>query len=203
MKKGTPGFEFIKGFWDENPVLAQLLGMCPTLAVTTTLVNGISMALATSFVLIMSSLIISTFRKQIPSSVRIASYIVVIATFVTLADSFMKAFFYDISKALGPFIPLIIVNCLILGRQESFAAKNSVKMALIDAVGMSIGFFIALVILSSVREILGYGTWFGLKVMASSFKPWIIMIMPPGAFFSLGIILGISGSLKKRRQQGA
>jgi len=203
MKKGTPGFEFVKGFWDENPVVAQLLGMCPTLAVTTTVVNGISMALATSFVLIMSSLIISTFRKQIPSSVRIASYIVVIATFVTLADSFMKAFFYDISKALGPFIPLIIVNCLILGRQEAFASKNSVKMALIDAVGMSIGFFIALVILSSVREILGYGTWFGMKVMVSSFKPWLIMIMPPGAFFSLGIILGISGSLKKRRQQGA
>ncbi len=202
MKKGTPGFEFVKGFWDENPVLAQLLGMCPTLAVTTTVVNGISMALATAFVLIMSSLIISSLRKQIPSSVRIASYIVVIATFVTLADSFMKAFFYDISKALGPFIPLIIVNCLILGRQEAFASKNSVKMALIDAIGMSIGFLIALVILSSVREILGYGTWFGMKVMASSFKPWIIMIMPPGAFFSLGIILGISGSLKKRRQQG-
>ena len=203
MKKGTPGFEFVKGFWDENPVLAQLLGMCPTLAVTTTVVNGISMALATAFVLIMSSLIISSLRKQIPSSVRIASYIVVIATFVTLADSFMKAFFYDISKALGPFIPLIIVNCLILGRQEAFASKNSVKMALIDAIGMSIGFLIALIILSSVREILGYGTWFGMKVMASSFKPWLIMIMPPGAFFSLGIILGISGSLKKRRQQGA
>lgn len=200
MKKGTPSFEFIKGLWRENPVLVQLLGMCPTLAVTTTVVNGISMALATSFVLIMSSMIISTFRNQIPSSVRIASYIVVIATFVTLADSFMKAFFYDISKALGPFIPLIIVNCIILGRQEAFSSKNTVKMSLIDALGMSIGFFVAMVLLSSVREILGYGTWFGMPVMFSDFKPWLVMIMPPGAFFSLGIILGISGSFKKSKK---
>ena len=198
--KGTAAFEFTKGLWDENPVLTLLLGMCPTLAVTTTVVNGISMALATAFVLIMSSLMVSAFRKQIPSSVRIASYIVIIATFVTLADTFLKAFFYDISKALGPFIPLIIVNCIILGRQEAFSSKNTVKMALIDAVGMSVGFLIALVILSSIREILGFGTWFGMKIMFASFKPWIIMIMPPGAFFSLGIILGISGVIKKKRK---
>ena len=132
MKKGTPAYEFAKGLWNDNPVLVQLLGMCPTLAVTTTVVNGLAMALATSFVLIMSSLMVSTFRKWIPGSVRIASYIVIIASFVTLADRFLAAFFYDISKALGPFIPLIIVNCIILGRQEAFSSKNTVGMSLLS-----------------------------------------------------------------------
>lgn len=203
MKKGTPAYEFAKGLWNDNPVLVQLLGMCPTLAVTTTVVNGLAMALATSFVLIMSSIMVSTFRKWIPGSVRIASYIVIIASFVTLADRFLAAFFYDISKALGPFIPLIIVNCIILGRQEAFSSKNSIKMSLLDALGMSMGFLIALVLLSSFREILGYGTWFGIKLMPSMFKPWVIMIMPPGAFFMLGIILGVSGVLKKKSGEGA
>ncbi len=203
MKKGSPTYEYIKGVWKENPVLVQLLGMCPTLAVTTTVENGIAMALATSFVLIMSSLIISAFRKLIPSSVRIASYIVIIATFVTLADRFLAANFYDISKALGPFIPLIIVNCIILGRQEAFASKNTVKMAFLDALGMSTGFFIALFLLSSVREILGNGTWLGIHVMPASFKPWLVMIMPPGAFFTLGIILGISAVIARKTKKGA
>jgi len=203
MKNVTPIQEFSKGLWKDNPVLVQLLGMCPTLAVTTTAVNGLAMALATAFVLIMSSLIISTFRKLIPNAVRIASYIVVIASFVTLADRFLAAYFYDISKALGPFIPLIIVNCLILGRQEAFSSKNTVKMSLLDALGMSAGFLIALLLLSSFREVLGFGTWFGIYIMPSVFKPWIIMIMPPGAFFMLGIILGLSGALKKKAKKGA
>ena len=202
MKRGTSVYEFTKGIWKENPVLVQLLGMCPTLAVTTSVENGIAMALATTFVLLMSSLIISSFRKWIPPSVRIASFIVVIATFVTIADRFLAANFYEISKALGPFVPLIIVNCLILGRQEAFSSKNSVKMSLLDALGMSIGFFVALFLLSSIREILGNGTWFGISVMQSSFRPWLIMILPPGAFFSLGIILGIYGSLKRMRKKG-
>jgi electron transport complex protein RnfE len=203
MKKGTPVYEFAKGLWKENPILVQLLGTCPTLAVTTTVVNGLAMALATAFVLIMSSVIISIFRKRIPGSVRIASYIVIIATFVTLADRFLAAYFYDISKALGPFIPLIIVNCIILGRAEAFASKNTVKMSFLDALGMAGGFFIALMLLSSFREILGNGSWFGMKVMPGMFKPWIIMIMPPGAFFMLGIILGVSGVVKKRISKGA
>ena len=203
MKKGTPAYEFSKGLFRENPVLVQLLGMCPTLAVTTTVVNGIAMALATAFVLIMSSFIISSFRKHIPNSVRIASFIVVIATFVTIADRFLAAYFFNISKALGPFVPLIIVNCLILGRQEAFSSKNTVKMSLMDAAGMSLGFLVALILLSSVREILGSGTWFGISVMHTSFKPWLIMILPAGAFFSLGIILGISGSLKRAGKKGA
>jgi electron transport complex protein RnfE len=203
VKKGTPAYEFAKGLWKDNPVLVQLLGMCPTLAVTTTVVNGLAMALATSFVLIMSSLMISTFRKWIPGSVRIASFIVIIASFVTLADRFLAAYFYDISKALGPFIPLIIVNCIILGRQEAFSSKNTVKMSLMDALGMSFGFLIALILLSSFREILGNGTWFGMPMMPSVFKPWVIMIMPPGAFFMLGIILGVSGVIKSKAGKGA
>ena len=203
MKKATPAYEFVKGLWKENPVLVQLLGMCPTLAVTTTVVNGLAMALATSFVLIMSSLMISAFRKWIPGSVRIASFIVIIASFVTLADRFLAAYFYDISKALGPFIPLIIVNCIILGRQEAFSSKNTVKMSLMEAQGMSLGFMIALMQLSTFREILGNGTWFGIHVMPAAFKPWVIMIMPPGAFFMLGIILGVSGVIKKKAVKGA
>lgn len=203
MKKGSPTYEYMKGVWKENPVLVQLLGMCPTLAVTTTVENGIAMALATSFVLIMSSVIISMFRKLIPASVRIASYIVIIATFVTLADRFLAANFYDISKALGPFIPLIIVNCIILGRQEAFASKNTPKLAFLDALGMSTGFFIALFLLSSIREILGNGTWFGIHVMPASFKPWLVMIMPPGAFFTLGIILGVSAVIARKTRKGA
>ena len=198
MKKGTPVYEYVKGIWKENPVLVQLLGMCPTLAVTSTAINGLAMALATSFVLIMSSLIISSLRKLIPSGVRIASYIVVIATFVTLADRFLAAYFYDISKALGPFIPLIIVNCIILGRQEAFSSKHTVKMSLFDALGMSTGFLVALLLLSSIREILGFGTWFNMQVMPEGFKTWLIMVQSPGAFFTLGIILGVSGVIKVR-----
>lgn len=202
MKKVTPVYEFSKGIWKENPILVQLLGMCPTLAVTSTVINGVAMALATSFVLIMSSLIISLLRKIIPSSVRIASFIVVIATFVTLVDSFLKAYFYDISKALGPFIPLIIVNCLILGRQEAFASKNTVKRSLLDAFGMGVGFFLSLLVLSTVREILGFGTWFGIQVMPDLFNPWMVMIMAPGAFLTLGIMLGAYGIFKGKKSRG-
>ncbi len=202
MKKATPAYEFSKGIWKENPILVQLLGMCPTLAVTSTVINGVAMALATSFVLIMSSLIISSLRKIIPSSVRIASFIVVIATFVTLVDSFLKAYFYDISKALGPFIPLIIVNCLILGRQEAFASKNTVKMSILDAFGMGVGFSLSLLVLSTVREILGFGTWFGIQVMPDLFNPWMVMIMAPGAFLTLGIMIGAYGIFKGKKSKG-
>jgi len=184
--------EFTKGLWDENPVFRQLLGLCPTLAVTGWVINGLAMGLATTFVLIFSSLVISSIKKLIPSQVRIATFIVVIATFVTIADLFLKAYFYQISKALGPYVPLIVVNCIILGRQEAFSSKNSVGRSFIDALGMSSGFILALLVLSSIREILGAGTFLGYKVMGPWFKPWIIMILPPGAFLALGILLGIA-----------
>jgi electron transport complex protein RnfE len=192
MTTKSIGQEFTKGLWDENPVLRQLLGLCPTLAVTGWVINGLAMGLATTFVLIFSSLVISSIKKLIPSQVRIATFIVVIASFVTIADLFLKAYFYQISKALGPYVPLIVVNCIILGRQEAFSSKNSVGRSFIDALGMSSGFILALLVLSSIREILGAGTFLGYKVMGPWFKPWNIMILPPGAFLALGVLLGIA-----------
>jgi electron transport complex protein RnfE len=190
--KKSLAYEFLKGWWDENPVFRQLLGMCPTLAVTTSAINGLSMGLATSFVLISSSFIISLIRKLIPAQVRIASYIVIIATFVTMADLFLKGIFPDISKALGPFVPLIVVNCIILGRAEVFASKNDPLKALIDALGMGTGFAIALLVLGTIREIFGTGTLFGLV----NFEPWVIMILPGGAFITLGLLIGLMNYLK-------
>jgi electron transport complex protein RnfE len=192
MATKSVGAEYLKGLWDENPVFRQLLGMCPTLAVTNAVINGIAMGLATSFVLIFSSLVISSIKKLIPSQVRIASYIVIIATFVTIADRFLAAFFPPISKALGPYVPLIVVNCIILGRQEAFSSKNSVGRSLIDALGMSTGFVLALLVLSSIREILGAGTFLSHQVLGVWFKPWIIMILPAGAFITLGILLAVA-----------
>ena len=198
MSTRSIGQEFIKGLWDENPVFRQLLGLCPTLAVTGWVINGLAMGLATSFVLIFSSLVVSSIKKFIPSQVRIASYIVIIATFVTIADRCMAAFFPLISKSLGPYIPLIVVNCIILGRQEAFSSRNSVGRSFIDALGMSSGFVLALLILSSIREVLGVGTFLGLQVMGTWFKPWIIMILPPGAFLTLGILLGIALHIERK-----
>ena len=192
--------EFAKGLWAENPVFRQLLGMCPTLAVTNAVINGIAMGLATTFVLILSSLVVSSIKKIIPSQVRIASYIVIIATFVTMADRFMAAFFPPLSKSLGPYLPLIVVNCIILGRQEAFSSKNSVGRSLIDALGMSLGFITALLVLSSIREILGMGTFLGHQVMGGWFKPWIIMILPAGAFITLGILLSLALLIESKTQ---
>jgi electron transport complex protein RnfE len=193
--------EYLKGLWDDNPVFRQLLGMCPTLAVTGTVITGIAMGLATAFVLILSSLVVSSIKKLIPAQVRIASYIVVIASFVTIADQILKAYFYPISEALGPYVPLIVVNCIILGRQEAFASKNPVGRSLIDALGMSTGFILALLVLSSIREILGAGTYLGFQVMGSWFKPWIIMILPAGAFIALGILLGIALMIESKTKR--
>lgn len=193
--------EYLKGLWDENPVFRQLLGMCPTLAVTGTVITGIAMGLATAFVLILSSLVVASIKKLIPAQVRIASYIVVIASFVTIADQVLKAYFYPISEALGPYVPLIVVNCIILGRQEAFSSKNSVGRSFVDALGMSTGFILALLVLSSVREILGSGTFLGYQVMGAWFKPWIIMILPAGAFITLGVLLGIALLIERKTKR--
>ncbi len=198
MSTKAAGQEFIKGLWDENPVFRQLLGLCPTLAVTNAVINGFAMGMATAFVLIFSSLVVSSIKKLIPSQVRIASYIVIIATFVTVADQFLAAFFPPISKSLGPYIPLIVVNCIILGRQEAYSSKNTVGRSLMDALGMSAGFVLALLILSAIREILGAGTFFGYQVMGAWFEPWIIMILPPGAFITLGILLALALQVERR-----
>ncbi len=181
--------DFLRGIWRENPVLVQLLGLCPALAVTNTVENSLAMGLATFFVLVSSSILVSLFKDLIPKQVRISAYILVIATFVTLADLVLAALVPDIHKALGAFIALIVVNCMILGRQEAFASKNPVGRAILDAVGTGIGFTIALVMIGGFREVLGYGSFLGYPVMGDSFEPWIIMILPAGGFFTMGFIL--------------
>jgi len=182
---------------EENPILVSLLGLCPTLAVTVSAENGLAMGLASTFVVISSSVFVSILRKIIPSQVRIASFIVIIATFVTIADRFLAAYYPEISSSLGPFIPLIIVNCMILGRQESFASKNNVGRSFLDAFGVGIGFTLVLVLLGSIREILGSGTIFGAEIMWNSFHPWAVMILPPGAFLALGLMIGASNWLNE------
>jgi len=200
-KKATIKQEFLKGVWENNPVLIQLLGLCPVLAVTVSAINGLAMGLAATFVLFMASLLISTIRKAIPPQVRIASFIVIIATFVTIVDLVMKAKFPDLSKALGPFIPLIVVNCMILGRQEAFASKNNPGRAILDALGMGIGFTLALVILGGIREILGSREFFGVQVLPDQFEPWLIMILPAGAFLTLGVLLGFVNIYVDRKKR--
>jgi electron transport complex protein RnfE len=198
MPARTISEDFNKGLWKENPVFRQLLGMCPTLAVTNAVINGLAMGLATTFVLVFSSLVVASIRHLIPRQVRIASYIVIIATFVTIADQLLAAFFPPISKNLGPYVPLIVVNCIILGRQEAFSSKNTVGRSLIDALGMSSGFIIALLVLSAIREILGSGTFLGYQVMGSWFRPWIIMVLPPGAFIALGILIALAYKIEEK-----
>ncbi len=200
MATRTAAQDFFKGLGVENPIFRQMLGMCPTLAVTNAVINGIAMGLATAFVLIFSSFVISSIKRLIPNQVRIASYIVIIASFVTIADRFLAGFFPAISKALGPFVPLIVVNCIILGRAEAFASKNSVGRSVIDALGMSLGFILALLLLSSIRELLGSGTILGQRVLGTWFEPWVIMLLPPGAFITLGLLMGLSVQLEKRRK---
>lgn len=177
---------FLKGLWEENPVFVQLLGMCPVLAVTNSVVNALVMGLATTFVLLMSNLMVSLLRNFIPKEVRIATYILVIATFVTVADYVIQAISLEIHKSLGAFISLIVVNCMILGRAEAFASKNTPGKSLLDALGMGSGFTIAVLCLGVVREMLGNGSFAGYPVFGASFEPWVIMILPGGAFFVLG-----------------
>jgi electron transport complex protein RnfE len=197
--KATVKYEFIKGLWDENPVLKSLLGLCPVLAVTNSAINGLAMGLATTFVLLSSSIIISSIRNLIPNQVRIPAFIVIIATFVTVADRFLAAFFPPISKDLGPYVPLIVVNCLILGRQEAFSSKNSIIRSIIDSSGMGVGFILVLIALGGFREILGSATFFGITVLGDWFEPWLVMILPGGAFLGLGIFIGITNWINDRR----
>lgn len=191
--------DFKNGLWQENPIFRLVIGMCPTLAVTNTVQNGLAMGLATTFVLLSSEIVISTIKKLIPSNVRIPSFILIIATFVTFTDYFLKAFFPEIAASLSLFIPLIVVNCLILGRQEAFASQNPVHRSIADALGMGVGFTWALVLLSAVREFLGMGSILGIQILGAWYRPMIIMILPGGAFISLGILVGIMNLISKKR----
>ena len=201
MKATTSTDEFIKGLWRENPVFVQVLGMCPVLAVSNTAMNALAMGLATAFVLIMSNLLVSTLRNFIPKQVRIACYILIIATFVTITDYAIQAISVELHKSLGAFISLIVVNCLILSRAEAFASKNTIGKSMMDALGMGAGFVIALLCLGAVREILGNGSLFGLAIFPENFESWIVMILPAGGFFTLAGWLLIFNAVNERRAQ--
>ena len=193
--------EFIKGLWKENPVFVQVLGMCPVLAVTNTAMNGLAMGLATLFVLLMSNILVSFLRNFIPKQVRIATYILIIATFVTVVDYVIMAISLDLHKSLGAFIALIVVNCLILGRAEAFASKNTPFRSIMDALGMGVGFTFALLCLGVVREIFGNGSIFDIMIFDSSFQEWIIFILPGGGFFTLAAWLLIFNWMKERKER--
>jgi Na+-translocating ferredoxin:NAD+ oxidoreductase subunit E len=192
--------EFSKGLWRENAVFKLVLGMCPTLAVTTSAENGLGMGLATTFVLVCSNLAVSLLRKLIPGQVRIPAFIVIIASFVTVVQLCMEAYVYDLYKALGIFIPLIVVNCLILGRAEAFAFRNSPLRSTIDGIGMGVGFTLALFILGAVREIIGSGALLGQTLFGTHYVPFLLLILPPGAFIALGCLLAGMNRYEARKQ---
>ena len=199
-EKVTPD-TFLRGLWEENPVFVMLLGLCPVLAVTNSAINAIAMGLATTFVLVASGTLVSLLRRFIPKQVRIASYIVIIATFVTIVDYVIQAISLDLYNALGAFIQLIVVNCVILGRAEAYASKQKVGAAIVNALGMGAGFTFALLCLGTVRELLGAGSIFGIQVFGASFEPWVVMILPPGGFFVLGGWLLLFEYLKQKRER--
>ncbi len=189
----------INGLWKENPTLVLVLGTCPTLAVTTAAMNGLGMGAATTFVLVFSNLFIALLKNLIPDKVRIAAFVVIIASFVTIVDLVMKAFTPSLYAALGVFIPLIVVNCIILGRAEAFAQKNKAIPAILDGIGMGIGFTLALTIMGAVREILGNGSIFDIKLVSESTKTILIFILPPGAFFTYGYFIAIKNRLSENK----
>ena len=188
---------FSRGFFKENAVFVLLLGLCPTLGVTTSAFNGLGMGLATTFVLLMSNIVVSIIKRYIPDKVRIPSYIVIIASFVTIVELVMQAYVPDLFAALGLFIPLIVVNCLVLGRAEAFASKNNLITAAIDGLGMGLGFTMALVMLGAVREILGSGSLFGLKFIQGD--GMIVFVLAPGAFLALGYLIVIINKINKKK----
>jgi len=190
---------FMKGIWKDNPVFVQVLGMCPVLAVTNSVMNSLVMGLATTFVLLMSAIFVSTLRRVIPKQVRIATYILIIATFVTVADYTIMAVDIEIHKSLGAFISLIVVNCIILGRAEAFSSKNTITRSIVDSLGMGVGFTFAVLCLGIVREVFGNGTFAGIPVFGPSYEPWVIMILPGGAFFVLAGWLILFSWMRERR----
>ncbi|MGI5898770.1 MAG: electron transport complex subunit RsxE [Christensenellales bacterium] len=189
---------FMNGIIDENPTFRMALGMCPTLAVTTQAINGIGMGLATTFVMLCSNIIISLLRNQIPERIRIPVFVIIIATFATLVDLVMQAYTPALYEALGIFIPLIVVNCVLFARAESFAFKNPVLPSAVDAIGMGLGYTLALTLLAAVREIIGSGSVFGVALFGPAFEPAIMFVMAPGGFITLGILMGFLNHLQKK-----
>ncbi len=201
-KATTPAQDVLRGIWRENPVLVQLLGLCPTLAVTNSVANSLAMSAATFFVLLGSSVLVSSLKRLVPNEVRISTYVLIIATFVTVADMALEALVPAIHKALGAFVALIVVNCIILARQEAFASRHSVGRAALDAVGTGLGFSIAMLLMGTFRELLGNGTLLGHRIFGTAFEPWVIFALPPGGFLMLGIILlFLSWTARRRAEQ--
>lgn len=190
--------EFVKGLWEEVPPFRLVLGLCPALAVTKSVGDGLGMGVATTFVLVCSNMLVSLLRNVIPDKVRIACYIIIIATFVTVVELMMQAYAYPLFLNLGIFIPLIVVNCVVLGRAEAFAAKNSVVRSLADGLGIGLGFTLALGALGAVREVLGNGTFYGISLFGPSFEPFKFMVEAPGAFVGLGLMLCAMNMLESK-----
>lgn len=203
MKQDSYMKTFINGLLTENPTFVLFLGMCPTLAVTTGVINAIGMGLSTTAVLICSNIVISLLRNFIPDKIRIAGYIVIIAGFVTIVQMLMNAYVPSLASSLGIYIPLIVVNCIILGRAEAFANKNGVGKSAVDGIGMGLGFTCALTLIAAVREILGAGTFAGISLFGSSFQPVSVMILPPGAFLTLGCLLAVINIIAADRKKKA
>jgi electron transport complex protein RnfE len=193
--------ELTKGVYRENPVFRLALGLCPSLAVSTSVENAIGMGAAATFVLVGSNFVVSLIRKAIPAKVRIPCYIVVIASFVTVVELVMGAYLPELSKSLGIFIPLIVVNCIILGRAEAFASKNGIFRSILDAIGMGIGFTFALVLIAAIREVLGDGKLLGYMVFGQGYKPVLMMILAPGAFITMGLLMGFFNLVDARRKK--
>ncbi len=191
--------EITKGLIKENPMFVLVLGTCPTLAVSTSVINALGMGAAVTFVVILSNMMISLIKDIVPSSIRIPIYIVVIAAFVSVVDMVMAAYLPALHKELGIFIPLIVVNCIILGRAEAFASKNNVLYSMADGLGMGLGATLSLTLVASIREILGSGTWLGMRVMPSTYEPMLVAILAPGAFFTLGFLMSLMNRLKEKR----
>ncbi len=194
-----PADEFLKGLWRENPVFIHVMGMCPALAVSNTVRNGLAMGLATWFVLVMSNSVIASMRHFVPRQVRIATYILVIATFVTIADYIIQAISLDLHQALGAFVFLIAVNCLILARAEAFASKHTIGQSFLDGLGMGAGFTLALFCLGALREVLGSGSFFGVPLFHEDFQGWAVMVLPAGGFFSLAVWLMVFSAVRQWR----
>jgi electron transport complex protein RnfE len=191
--------EFVKGLWRDSPTLVQVLGMCPTLAVSNSVRNALAMGIATTFVLVASNVAISMLRKFIPNEVRIGSFILVIATFVTMVDYAIQAISLELYKALGAFIALIVVNCIILGRAEAFASKNSVGRSALDGLGNGLGFCFSLFVLGTVREILGSGSFLGHELFHEGYQDWVVMVLPSGGFFTLAAWMMVYKAINRRR----
>ena len=191
-----------RGLWRENPVMVHMLGLCPSLAVTNTVANSLAMGIATLFVLTGSSFLVSSLKRFIPHEVRISTYVLIIATFVTVVDMSLAAWTPALHKALGAYIALIVVNCIILGRQEAFAAKQPVGRSVLDALGTGMGFILALVMMGSIREVLGSGSFLGISLFGDRFEPWLIMVLPPGGFLALGFwLLGLNWWTQRRERR--